>query len=139
MENNTKKLKVGKWYKNTKVEGTLINCQFFGILDKYGYGIHLETWSDKWGLLNFEDYDEAKSSEIQKALIDEAKRRGYTNENTISLPGTTGQTLSKEKINDDFDTFYFSLTGNKLFSQPAGYGGKILFEKGKWAEKIELK
>lgn len=127
-----KELEIGKWYKNKNLPTTIINCQVFNEREKYGYGFHLDLYADKWGLLNYEDYTEATEDEVRNALINEAKKRGYTSKNTKCL-----KSLSRgNKINENYN-FGFFFNDNVLYSQPKGDGGFCLFENGIWAEIIK--
>ncbi|MFE2860937.1 hypothetical protein [Sphingobacterium multivorum] len=121
-------LEVGKWYKNTKVEGTFINCQVFTDNVKSGYGVHMGLWSDHWGILNFEDYNEASSIEIRDMLFSEAKRR-Y---NVDDIPIYLDQPLNSIPLKG----YLFEYINNNVCASSAGI--QILYSEGKWAEISKL-
>ena len=110
-----KEPKVGKWYKNTKCEGTIINLQIWNDNEKSGYGIHLGMWGN-WGMLNYEDYTLATPQEVDKALIEEAKRRGFR-----------------------YDSYIIDERTNILWGiDNDGKKEKALLNNEKWAEVIEV-
>lgn len=120
-------LECGRWYKNKNIPGTLINCQTFNENVKCGYGVHLDTWSESWGLLNYNDYIPATEKEVEEALVKEAIKRGYENGNYKCL--TIGNTYVHS------DNYEYCSDENKLFS---GWNKddrrNMVFNNGIWAE-----
>lgn len=125
-------LEVNKWYKCKKAL-VFVNKEIkrHSII---GYGFTGdENWTDNWHYSNNElnPLVIATESEIESALIAEAKRRGYTKKNTKCLFGKIHQ------FNPDFSKWYFCITRNRLYTKPCGEGGSLIFDSGVWAKIIQ--
>ena len=130
------KLEVGKWYKNTRWKDIIFidninerdEVKYYGFDNGefkdernassfYGYGSNLQNWTL------------ATNEEVEEALTKEAVKRGYTTENTNCLVGSKNQ-----KIEGDY---YYESRENRLYSDGKFRGGKVVFQGGIWATKIE--
>lgn len=130
------KLEVGKWYKNTIWKDIIFidninerdEVKYYGFDNGefkderntetyYGYGKDVKYW-----IL-------ATDREVEEALTKEAVKRGYTTEDTNCLAG-----LKKQKIEGNY---YYCSSENRLYSANEMGGGKVLFQGGVWATKIE--
>lgn len=110
---------MGIWYKSD-VEHWLMFVEKIDSDMISGYGIDYKgrffsetEGHDNTTNINSLNLREATNEEISKALIKEAKKRGF-----------------KGKF------FYHAYSGI-LFNAPAGCGGKNVFDKGEWAEIIK--
>lgn len=121
-----KELEIGKWYKNKKLTTTIINCQVFNEYEKYGYGFHVDLYSEKWGLLNYKDYTEATEEEIKSELIKEADRRGFK-ANCLFESAITSMDIKA------VGELIFYPKDNSLFFR----GGGSVFKNGKWGKVKE--
>ena len=74
--------------------------------------------------------EKATKEEVEKHLIEEAKRRGYSETNIKCLTGI------KNSFNTSYD-WYYSILKDALYTMPRGNGGNTVYEKGKWAEIIQ--
>jgi len=121
------KYEIGKWYRNsvglfcvTKVENYIV----------YAYGFCREIWTDSesFPMQKYQEDDVlACDEEIEKALICEAKKRGYKN-GCFVLP-------LWETPRDSW-----ALLGNRFeYRGECLYLSSCIFKDGKWAEIIEQK
>ena len=123
------KLEVGKWYK-FKPNGTI---GFYKGKNLDSYGIHNGgNWIDncKWFYnynLEVSDLELATPQEVETALINEAKKRGYKEGNYNCL---------KSFYVKDCKKYYYNSEENQLRISN-GYQYNIIFDNGKWAEIIE--
>lgn len=128
------KLEVGKWYK-----GDLGHLYFLDKIVKCPYNPHLSygfdlcgEWSENTAIsLNHPQgskYTEATDKEVEEALINEAKKRGYKNGNHACL--TVYVTCKNIKENA---FFYY----NGSLWEGNSEGNNCIFRDGKWAEIIE--
>lgn len=119
------KLEVGKWYKNA-LYTSLINYQGSGAIS-YGFNSY-GAYSNKYIMLS-DWWTLATDEEVEEALTKEAVKRGYTTENTNCLVGSKYRTIEGDYHYESFE--------NRLYSAKNGGGGKVLFQDGIWATKIE--
>lgn len=109
---------VGKWYKGTFNDGWLL--AFFQGVNVNSYGIHHEDnlwfdnhcWFDDYNLTTI-NYTEAAPQEVEQALIEEAKRRGFKG------------------------GFVFDDRTNILWNQQENGEERAILSNGKWATIIE--
>ena len=102
-------------------------------LDKYGFddlGNWFECSRNQYEYSNDKNNRPATHKEIEKALIKEAKRRGYKKGNykCLELPRYT---------HDVADVFYYNEEKNKLHHGEEGVATNVVFKDGQWAEIIE--
>jgi len=127
-------LEVGKWYKKPTF-GKLLFL-FSGEFSKTDCNIHPNYGFDYDGSFSntigvykteIEQYIPATPEEVETALINEAKKRGFKKGLRVNcLSG-----LSNFKISEK-PCFVFNFEYNHLY-----YGGIKIFKNGKWAEIIE--
>ena len=128
----TELVKTGEWYKTR-----FIPLFFLEKIDKkngYGYGIYQDKWADGIGLF-IEDLIKISDKEVEKALICEAKNRGFDFEvkfKEIDDIQNGGIWDESGKVGSSF----ILSTGN-LYTY--GYGKWCIFKDGKWASVIEQK
>lgn len=131
-EEQEPKFEVGKWYKGFIRKGIIAFCESNDIPKGFkGYGINDDgVWIESidW-LSNTDPIIEATKEEVEKALIKEAKRRGFKD----------GVKLKRSGINTEFD-WDLKVNGDKIhltlfYCLDSGDG--FLFKDGKWAEIIE--
>lgn len=121
------KLEVGKWYtyKESNYDW-LMNYQEEGT-SCYGFNPN-GSWRNDYIMSPGFNWKPATREEIRTALIKEAIKRGYTENNFKTLVGDTS----------GFDTdFNFTYSDNVLFCKPEGDGGVVVYKNGVWAEVIE--
>lgn len=121
-------LKKGVWYTHKEDSlDWLMNYQGEGAVC-YGFNTY-GLWSNSYVMDSKLNWTTATEKEIQTALIKEARKRGYTENNFKTLrKGTSG-------FDADFNFTYFVDT---LFCNPPGSGGAAVYEKGVWAKVIEV-
>lgn len=93
---------------------------------RYGFGadgLWLDNLNENESLNKIEGYNLATDEEVEKALINEAKRIGLTHENKF-------KDCNDVLFNKGYG--YYVFENNKLY-----YNGATLFDNGKWAEVIE--
>lgn len=129
-----KELEVGKWYKGNVDFNSMIyiteleNAGSFNRI--HGYGFKKSEWNDLCHLLSNTEHEEslieATSQEVESALIEEAKRRGYKVGNS--------KCLNDGKIwgFDGGQGFHFTMGDNLLFLDAS-----VVFKNGIWATIIE--
>jgi hypothetical protein len=125
-------LEIGVWYINKdNREGKLI-----GYYQGKGkcYGFFDEKWGTAWSMSEAKLYRKASVREIEDALIHETMKRRYTDANTIPVNNIN----YKDKV-DKYFNFHYEHSSNRLFSQPDGCGGRLLFQNGIWAEIAKFK
>lgn len=127
------KLEVGKWYKKTTE--SLIYCTGTegNTIKGYGFDMH-GNWRDNcaWGC-NKKEFSPATNKEVEKALIKEAKKRGYKKNNFKCLNSNTLMG------GDDIKPMWFKKEDGDSWEGIGLYcGNQYLFKKGKWAEIIKL-
>ena len=121
------KLEIGAWYKDdgwlvcfTKIKG-----------EKHSYfGVNCGEWvNDGEDIINinYETFTKATNKEVEEALINEAKKRGFKEGNYKSL-------LSGDR---GFKGWYFCEQDNSLYTNLDGEGGDVVFKNGKWATIID--
>ena len=132
LEEVKKELEIGKWYKNTKSDGTLINLQTCNDNEKSGYGIHLGIWGT-WGMLNHEDYILATPQEVGEVLIKEAKWR-YKVGDKLSKVCNDG---ADDNRFFDLNSFVFENNHLYLESIQGLCYSYCIFKNGKWAEVLK--
>ena len=114
---------VGKWYKRD--EDIIFVTKFDGKQISF-YGYYLGKWVGRdWMYLNTSVFIEATTEEVETALIEEAKRRGFK-EGVIFYYCNGG---SKGIIGEFVDETYF-------YDNQLRFKGSTIFENGKWAEII---
>lgn len=130
------KFEVGKWY--IAKGGTNIFChngKFDGDGDPCGYGVVC----DEWGVANDVgwggDYREATPSEVEKALIAEAKRR-YKPADKLSRIVQDFAPDGDGRVYPSNPAFGYTESGRLWLDQEYYY---CIFADGKWAEVIEQK
>lgn len=133
--NSASSFSIGKWYKGTwddDVFGSGHILALFNGIDVRTYGVHHEhgfldgvLWFSTKEIENL-NYLEAAPEEVEKALIAEAKRRGY-------------------KVGDKIKSFIHGNTPiehssikHRFSSNILVMGGAFIFKEGKWAEIIEV-
>jgi len=132
------KLKVGKWYKHIN-KNTLgffrnENKDYF---DNNGYGFSYDKKYKENTSFTFQnepkDWSLATPQEVETALINEAKKRGYKNGVIVN-----SFVHNKElKITEDNEIEYLGGSLDKLHFGKNGIRYVVVYEKGKWAEIIE--
>ena len=127
------KLEAGKWYKSLRAEKTLFfmtskdDCQF------NGYGIQYDgNWTNNAFIIKDKNrLIEATDQEVESALIDEAKKRGFKEGvyfKTASFTGNKFFITNSLKYNSEYN----------VISQ-SGAGEGQIFNNGIWAKIIEVK
>jgi len=126
--------KKGVWYKhiNDSDGGGLVNYQEGGS----GYGFWDNEWDNTWSISSREHWIEATKEEIEEALTKEFHRRykkgDYVRQNIIPPIRISGRVeeyeMDSDKLWVHFDDIRF-----------CGVSGGVIYEKGKWAEKVEEK
>lgn len=111
-------LELGRWYKNI----------YYGILcfkntDEFGYGIINGDWHEEIDCTSICEWKPAAHKEVEEALINEAKKRGFKECVQIKVNGGI-ETLDEYKG-------CFMLNGNALW-----YGGYMIFNNGEWKEIV---
>ena len=129
------KFEVGKWYKNNDTE-SIICCDSYylclteGLICK-GYGVAMGGgWVTDWKIA---DCVPATNSEVEAALINEAKKRGFKEWVCINRKFNKGlgiAIIDKKHYPNDFE-YFFSLSGNYL-----EYLGFVVYSGGQWAALI---
>lgn len=137
IENNTDwrkveevKYEIGKWYRNsvglfcvTEVKDNTV----------FAYGFCREEWSDNssFPIKKYIEEDVlACEEEIETALIAEAKKRGFR-ENERLISHWKKEEITHYNVNGEFK---FELEFNTLF-----IGNYVIFDKSGWAEVLEQK
>jgi len=133
------KPEVGKWYILTHNPNKIFCCTSvneIGVV--YGYGFSDGQWVEKLDhngitcICNEEAFKYARpatNEEVQKALIEEAKRRYSVPCNIYYLDGVEG-TLRGYYL-------YYSSKSNTLYATGGSYD--IVFQNGKWAKPYGIK
>ena len=120
-----KALEIGKWYRHKDYP------RFLSIHlndDRYGFDISGDWFDNVRNKLSYhEDYYEATPQEVEKALIEEAKRRGFVIGCCHYI--TNGEKVIKKALSE---RFLFEPYSNKLL-----FNNWSIFECGKWANIIE--
>lgn len=126
-------LEEGKWY---KMKGdTHFLCNFNGNIgnngNSYGFNLKGEWMDNSMCFQNSDTYVEATPEEVEVALINEAKKRGFINGVTI-LRGDwySGFTTPKATIKRG----YYSTNGFEFSNDTLFLYGYVLFKKGNWTE-----
>ncbi|MGB2525667.1 hypothetical protein [Flagellimonas sp. SN16] len=93
----------------------------------------METFEKQIQLLGeLKRYDEQKYTSLkEKVLIQEAKKKGYDKNCFKSIICDSKQNV------EDVHEWYYDKREDRLYSDPEMRGGKIVYEKGKWAEIIK--
>ncbi len=122
-------LEVGRWYKE-KRKSKLIIC-FTDVENGYGYGLNrIDEWVTDFRRNDKEVFELATPKEVETALINEAKKRGFVN----------GVIVEKSGINSDFNMTFYPIKENNLkyfhllniLDSREGH----IFDNGKWATII---
>lgn len=123
-----KELEIGKWYIENHHESYSYFVQYIG--NGRANGFFDGKWCEDLLFSNREGIVKIPTNlEIQEQLIQEAKKRGYRTENTKCLLKLKDQEVTGE--------FCYDGRKDRLFSNGWGKGGKVLFQKGKWAKVLE--
>ncbi len=128
-------LEVGKWYKITQCE---IICfvthikedrvYYYGFISKHWLGNDWANIGNNWTL--------ATDKEVETALIEEAKRRGFKEGVTFKNFNGANQTfLSFYGLNESFNGL-FSRTPKEEWGNKNCNSNPYIFRDGKWAEII---
>ena len=134
---NKPKLEVGKWYKRN---GYLMCFQSEDTHQRNsfkttGYGFDSDGWRDKMWFNCPEDFTEATHQEVETALINEAKRRGFK-EGVRFISAMENRDIECDALSNNFkyhaDKAHWGLT-------ISGSNGASIFVKGKWATIISTK
>jgi hypothetical protein len=123
-------LEVGKWYKRLNDGVAIFNVQRPNDKSNIGYGLNFyNKWSESFNIGNssHELFRPATLEEVETALINEAKNRGFKEGLYVNCLKRT----EKVKISDK-SSFVFNFKYNRIY-----YGGAKIFENGKWATIIE--
>lgn len=128
-EETPQQLGIGKWYTYKDYDcDWLMNYQGEGT-SCYGFNTS-GSWRNDYIMSSVLNWKPATQEEVQTALIKEARKRGYTENNFKTLIEDTS----------GFDTdFNFTYFNDVLFCKPGGRGGAVVYENGVWAEIIEEK
>ena len=126
------KLEVGRWYKSPEFGSSLfcvtkINGDY---ATAYGFNF-IGIWQDEkaeFAFSNLENKTLATPEEVETALINEAKKRGFEDGVKI-IP--LNKTIAKAVIDLGFKIEF------KQYENEFWMGGYCLFKNGKWAEIIE--
>jgi hypothetical protein len=132
-ESEVKELKIGTWYKSKLTPTTIINCQIFTENEKGGYGLHMNHWSENWGLLNFQDYVEATEQEVFEALRAGSLKRYKAGQ--LFYLDQTHKEIGYLKM--DEDGFKYYPKDNQFFVGAQKNRRAEVFYKGIWREEIE--
>jgi len=119
-------LEVGKWYKEDKFKWLVFRQNDKG----NGYGFNKSKWQDIMACI--ENTDEVKwtlatHEEVETALIEEAKRRGFKEGVTHNIANGNRIVKNISYTRCKYDNF-----NNKLL-----LNNWCIFEKGKWATIVE--
>lgn len=131
-------LETGKWYitdgNKCGQDGKTLIANFSGKEEEANYGI---TFSGIWGKdLTLYHNDLGRSTrlatpeEVETALINEAKKKGYAGKNIVMIEGALSGKASSEVMGNDFE-FYSDLNKLQAISKGCDY---TIFKDGKWAE-----
>lgn len=124
---------VGKWYKNRFGE---LGCYESG---RCGYGFESNgTWRDSGTAFGFNDatyeWIAATHSEVESALIAEAKKRGFKEGVVFNSPNPQYEFSFNQKLISSS----FKLMGNTLSGRSDKNTGSCnIFQDGEWAEIIK--
>ena len=130
------KLEVGKWYKNNDV---LYCIEILNGNDAYGYGFDYseieigEYFNDHDTSWTIDDLTPATYKEVQTALIEEAKNRGFKEGVEYECADTRVVTKFTDSYDDSVGEWQFN--DNTLSKRFNNY----FFKDGKWATIIEQK
>jgi len=128
----TVELEAGKWF--IYPDGAMM----YNTKDGCGFGINMPNsiWIEKarW-LQNYEngtDYRQATRAEVEAALIGEAKRRGYAENNyrCLAIPDSTYTITNNDYFLDKSFRLYHGRSEKNL-------RGNLVFENGQWAEVVK--
>ena len=140
--NNTLDLKpnLNKWYKKTGSEYMIYLTKYVDLYNCEGFyfsglnGEYMGFCDD----LGFRGCILANKQEIEQALTDEAKRRGFENVGDLSITFVDGRNFKKGFFYTSDNKFYFCKEYNTILLD-----GVEIFNNGQWAkitdEKSELK
>ena len=120
-------LEVGKWYIG---KGCLFNYQTKKSV--YGFFTNNEWFDKNWKWINNKGVRLATEEEVEKALINEAIKRGFKNVGKLSLKLVSGAMFKKGSFKTANNEFRYISVENRLNL----YGVEI-FYNGKWAEIIK--
>lgn len=94
--------------------------------DRIGYGFYDGNYRDAVYTDSATSFRKCSNEEIREIMITEARRRGYTSENIVSLGGDSS-------FRSNLDSWSFH--GNTLYAESNGNGGMIIYTNGVWASK----
>lgn len=115
------KLEVWKWYKHNYQKDTIVYK-----VDNLGYGLFDGLWDDSWVIDVIDNWTLATEKEVEIALVNEAKKRGFES-GVYFLP--IGCTLGLTRHGNNFA---FDMESNSLI-----FNNYCIFYNGKCAEIIE--
>lgn len=113
-----KHLEIGKWYKG---ENTFINIVNLKSNRAYGFNIFKE-WENECDGWYFNNLTLATSKEVNEALVQEAKKRGFIKDDLAIHPF----------LNSQNQYFYFA-NGFKLWFSDFSGQKTLIFKDGLWA------
>ncbi len=121
-----KELEVGKWYKGVS-DNTQLLFKVDCLNKDVNYGFISNKWYECLCCSRACEWQEATPQEVEKALIEEAERRGYKVGNSKCL---------EDGAVWDFDSnqgYEYEIENNTLHLDAS-----VVFKNGKWAEIIEV-
>ncbi len=119
-----KKLEAGKWYKHISTKNTIV----FKEEREEGYGFYNGIYSNDWAIFDADNWTKATPQEVETALINEAKKRGFK-ENENASCYWEKEDITHSNMNGDL---YYDSSLNVLF-----IGSYAIFDDGKWATITE--
>ena len=129
-----KELEVGKWYrlKNNNLVFTTSGL-LKGHVSGYGFSHGGTKWSDEYPDFLVESFKEATPQEVEKALIEEAKRRGLVNGVNIKSSWLQYGKTSDGKLGGRYN-YIEKYNELEIDSNVCLY---TIFQNGQWATVIE--
>lgn len=128
------KLEVGCWYKYTDSENHLLCLTKIEKTEVSAYGFGgFSDWNDNSNGWDKAQLTKATDKEVEEALINEAKKRGFKEGVLANCLCSGGDELHND-VEIDKSAFKFDPVDNSL---DINYGSFRIFCKGKWATIIE--
>ena len=137
-----KELEVGKWYsvERTRFYDPKKALILYDEKDSLCGFDHSGKYTNYYGNPKNDGYiiTEATPQEVETALINEAKKRGFLQnlKTVVCLYGFDKEEY-QEYYSDKTGTFYYEKSTDKLWIQDGSYLAICVFENGKWATIIE--
>jgi len=137
-------LEVGKWYRLSANKDVIVfykeKATDFNLFNAKGYGFYMNNWEDirrYWTLTSDpQDWALATPQEVETALINEAKKRGFVE--GVECNHILYDLYFGSKINIENEDFVFDVKDNSLDYSNQNQSYRI-FKDGVWAKIIEQK